>query len=456
MRPWAKVLLTTLLLTTGLALTAGCSSATGADAGVDAGQSFSIIETCEAMTKAKCELLSRCYAAFSRNGPDDCRTVQQGECLAQYERLRPAFEERRVTVNSSQVDSCVARMKGSACPPSFPPGYPSVAQHPFSDCELSTGLLTGAVASGQACSTSEECVPGTTCIKPNGVCLGTCATFASEGEPCAFGCAPGLWCDGKGTSGATDDVCAPLKALNEPCGASAECEPELVCKTTCRPRGKKGEACAFDRDRLSTCEPGLACDVTPYVQNEVGTCVERMPLFGRCRFHWSCEPQLVCLYLQFDDFPSSAPKERGSCQPPGSVDNACPFTPYAQYLGDQCGAGTSCNASTNTCKAAPRLGDACSPTAQDCVGVDVHCKPMTAEQGVCTGPAGLSDRCAASLGAGAVQIPCSVGWCDTQSTQTCRAAYKRLNEECEVDGECLSGRCAVQQDRSLRCAEACG
>ena len=439
------------------ALLCACPPAPIADAGVDAGSGLSIIDTCDLLSAAKCDLISRCYAAFSRNGADDCRALQQASCLAEYDTLRASFEADRVAIDSKQVLSCKARMEGSACPPSFPPGYVNVANHPFADCELQTGLLTGQVHSGQTCALAIDCAPGTVCVKQGGTCLGVCSSSADVGAPCSSGCAAGLRCDDRGTEGTADDVCAVLEGLNDPCAASVECEAQLVCRGgTCRPRSKLGEACLFDPDRLSTCEPGLACDVTPFVANQIGSCVVPRGLFEKCRFHWSCEPGLVCADLIFTGFPAMAPMDEGSCRAPNELDTNCPSTPYAIYLGDQCVAGTSCNQTMNKCLVAPRLGETCSAAAQDCVGVNTYCKPVSGDQGTCTGPSGQGDRCAFSIDAtNTVQIPCSSGWCDSTSTQQCRAPFRQLNAECKVDGECLSGRCAVQQDRSLKCAEAC-
>jgi hypothetical protein len=86
----------------------------------------------------------------------------------------------------------------------------------------------------------------------------------------------------------------------------------------------------------------------------------------------------------------------------------------------------------------------------------VYCKPTgSGDVGTCTGPAGLGDRCAFAIDAQrTVRIPCSTGYCD-KTTQLCRPASKPVNALCEEDGECLTNRCAVQQDRTLRCAQAC-
>jgi hypothetical protein len=434
-------------------LLAACPGQEVVDAGVDAGQMLTVVETCDLLAAAKCDLYARCYAAFNRDAPEDCRTAQQSRCLAEYELVKSAFESDLVTIDVERVNTCKARLMGSACPPSFPPDYPNIAAHPFSDCTFQTGLLTGKVKSGATCDKAVECEPGVVCVKPGGVCLGTCSSFSAENEPCAFGCAAGLRCEDFGDMDANNDVCKPVKLLNEACTTSAECAPELACNVTCRPRGKENEACRFDADRLSTCDPGLACDTVPYVDGLVGTCVRPKDAFEACRFHWSCKSGLVCADIDWTGFPNATPG-MGSCRPPGPEGANCQPTIYSLYVGDPCAAGTACNLTTRLCTAVPKLGENCAPT-QTCAGVNVYCKPSGIDTGSCTGPASVGDRCAFSIDATrSVQIPCSSGFCDAM-LQTCRAPYKQEREECAQDGECRSGRCAVQQDRSKRCAMAC-
>jgi hypothetical protein len=209
----------------------------------------------------------------------------------------------------------------------------------------------------------------------------------------------------------------------------------------------------FDNYRLSTCDPGLACDVTPFVPGMVGVCVVPQPANASCHFHWSCEPGLVCADINWNGFPS-VPPAAGSCRAPGDQDTNCSATIYSLYVGDPCVAGTSCSSTTHKCAPIPKMGDACDPAAQVCAGVGVYCKPSGTNTGQCTGPAGIGDHCAFTIDANTtVTIPCSSGFCDV--TQTCRAAFRPDKDECKQDGECVSGRCAVQQDRTMRCAPAC-
>lgn len=419
------------------------------DAGVDAGTSVSPIELCQRLTVARCELELRCYPAFSRLARAECEEQAQASCLAEYEALRPSFEGERVRIVPERLALCERRLTSSACPPSFPPGYPLAdVARPFADCGLQTGLLEGLMPSGETCDQPVECVPGTFCVKPSGVCRGTCVSFAKEGEPCGISCAEGLRC--------VDGLCAPLKALDEACESSAECEADLVCLGICRPRRKLGETCRFDPARLSPCEPGLACDVVPFVDGAEGTCVVPGAVFTPCRFHWSCAPGLVCADIDWSGFPASSPPA-GSCREPDGADFNCRPTPYAAFIGEQCAPGLSCRDTDNRCQALPTRGEPCTPSKQDCSGFGVYCKPSgSGDVGVCAGPAAVGEQCAFRIDATrTVAIPCSSGFCEREVTLQCRPPSRTTGSVCTQDGECVSGRCVPQPDRTLRCAPPC-
>lgn len=428
------------------------------DGGSDAGiPPVTVIELCDRLAQAQCDLLVRCYTAFARNDLAQCLPLEQARCLAEYETLRPSFEQKVVEVDGAKLTACETRMKTSSCPPTFPPNYPAIAARPFSNCGLQTGLLTGKILSGQICERGIDCEPGSVCFKPGGVCKGTCSKWPQEGEACGFGCDPSLVCDDQGTPMDTaDDRCIQPRLLNAPCASSSECSAELICLGACRPRAKSSEACAFDSNRLSTCDPGLACDVTPFVMGAVGSCVTPKASGESCQFHWTCAPGLVCADLDLTDFPGKSPPP-GSCRKPGEPNTNCPATQYQLYTGDQCGPGTVCDFDMRKCLPAPKQSEPCTPSSQACQGVNVYCKPTgTGDVGTCTGPASIGERCAFEIDATRrVTVPCSSGFCETVSTLSCQPASKSLGSLCNEDGECMSGRCAVQQDRTLRCAMAC-
>jgi hypothetical protein len=420
-----------------------------AGATVDAGAVMSPTEACERLVTAKCALKKRCYVAYQREDDAACTQNEQARCLAEYGLLQQSFDRELVRVEPAKVAACERRMASSACPPTFPPDYPGSVARPFADCTFRTGLLIGNVPAGETCVNAQECIAGTVCIKPNGVCRGVCSSSPKQGEPCAFGCAPGLVCG-------MDGRCAPLKPLDTPCDSSAECESDLICLGTCRPRRKLGDPCQFDPAVPSTCEPGLACDVVPYVDGATGTCVRPQPENAPCRFHWSCQPGLLCSDIDWNGFPDRAPTA-GTCRPPDDLDTACRGSIYSVFVGEQCKAGASCDLTLQLCKPSPARGQVCKPSRNDCTGVDTYCKPSgSGDTGTCTGPANLNEPCAFRIDADTtVSIPCAAGWCDTTNTFTCRPPSKPLGTLCTQDAECTSGRCAVQQDRTLKCTEAC-
>ncbi len=442
-----------------LAALCGCAKAPSgqADGGIDAGLSISPVELCDRMATARCELLTRCHAAFNRDAPENYRSFEQSRCLSAYDGLRGSFQAQTVEVDSEKVVACESRMRTSACAAAFPPGYPAdIAVSPMHDCELGTGLLRGKVRSGETCDRREDCAAGTVCIKAGGVCRGTCSAMPHPGDPCGFGCGPGLRCETQGTEDPSDDHCSPLLSVDAPCTQTAECAADLYCRSTCRPRGKLGEVCVFDPQRLSTCEAGLACDVTPFVPGALGMCRVPRGVGETCRFHWSCQPGLVCGGLDYQGFPNQAPAA-GNCLPPSAEGAACSFTEFATFVGDECAAGLFCSGTTRTCARPPQRGEACTPSSQACVGLDVYCKPSgSGDTGVCSGPPQVGERCAVVLAGGTtLKVPCAAGFCETETTFSCLAPNKQDGMACHVDGECTSNRCAVHQDRSLRCAPAC-
>jgi hypothetical protein len=374
---------------------------------------------------------------------------RQATCLAEIDRLKPGFEANHLSINPGQLVACERRLTSSACPPSFPPGYPLAVAQPFADCQLNTGLLTGSVETGATCDDPVECTMGTFCVKPSGVCRGTCVAFSKVGEPCGIGCGPGLRCDGAN--------CAELKAQDEPCASSAECQSDLLCLGRCQPRRKVGESCTLDFDRLSPCEPGLACDVAPLVEGAIGTCVIPGAAFDSCRFHWSCQPGLVCADLDWSLFPGSAPPVAGACREPDGAEYNCRQTQYAAFVGDQCAPGLSCNEATSKCETLPERGQSCAPSRQNCAGFGVVCKPTGGgDVGICSGLPAQGESCAVRLDASrVVSVPCASGYCEKDVILQCRPASRTTGSMCAEDGECISGRCVPQPDMTLRCAPPC-
>lgn len=417
---------------------------------VDAGVVIAPTQACERLAIAECALKKRCYAAFVREPDMVCAQNEQARCLANFAKLQGSYDRGTVRVDEARLTACEKRMASSACPPSFPPDHPAAVARPFADCTLETGVLVGSVPAGETCVAAQECAEGTVCIKPSGVCRGICSTAPKLGQPCAFGCATGFICARGGT-------CAARQPLDGPCETSPECETDLICfEGLCRPRRKLGDVCSFDPTVPSTCEPGLACDVVPFVRGVTGRCIQPRGLDDTCTFHWGCAPGLVCADINWSGFPTTAPS-RGSCRAPDEAQAPCRGSIYGQFIGEQCQAGTACDLMTQVCTPAPTRGQPCTPSRNTCAGVDTYCKPSgSGDVGTCTGPAALNEPCAFAIDSTTtVSIPCAAGYCDRVNSLTCRPSTKPLNAMCSEDAECLSGRCAVQPDSTLRCTEAC-
>ena len=162
------------------------------DAGMDAGVvGVTPVELCERLATARCGLVLRCYTAFAQEDLAACLPLEQQRCIAEYETMRESFENKVVSVDGTRLTNCETRMKSSSCPPTFPPSYPAIAAHPFADCGLQTGLITGKVVSGQTCARAVECEPGSVCIKPGGVCKGTCSKCRRSARRAASVATPG-------------------------------------------------------------------------------------------------------------------------------------------------------------------------------------------------------------------------------------------------------------------------
>ncbi len=113
-----------------------CTQGVTLDGGVDAGVVVTPVDACNRLAAARCGVLQRCYTAFVREAADDCVTLQQSQCLADYELLQTLRPTSSVEIDAAHLSQCEERMAGSACPPSFPLGYPNIAAHPFDDQRL--------------------------------------------------------------------------------------------------------------------------------------------------------------------------------------------------------------------------------------------------------------------------------------------------------------------------------
>lgn len=449
-------LVAALLVSIGLA---GCSSdpepVDGQDAGAepDAGLPlFTSDELCGRYATARCELLARCFSPFARLEMDDCLREQAAACLAQTRALASSVSDGRARLDEERADACIERMGSASCPAALAPtAVPaSGAVRAFEDCSLDQ-LFVGNVETGQVCQSRSECQAGNDCIIFAGTCGGVCTPFYEIGAVCHDGgCDPAVsFCD------AITNTCTPLRGEGGGCNSAAECEPALDCRGgQCLPAPPAMVPCVFSLDRLPYCAAGLACDVAPYVET-TGLCVTRKAEGESCAYHWSCRAGLVCADMDWSPFPDDAPG-RGRCSKPKKEGERCSFTPFALYVGEECGPGLTCDPVTNSCVRRPHEGEPCSLQAQNCIGEGIHCKPTETGGGICGIAPGIGEGCNIDLGEGQfpLVLPCRDGYCDPDSG-VCTPANAQEGQVCVADAQCLTGRCVAQDDQTLRCGKRC-
>lgn len=456
----AGVLAALLALSTAGFGAAGCSDDPGppdqtADAGLepDAGTPiFTSDELCGRYATAQCDLLARCFTPFNRLEKEDCVRQQVNRCLAQTRAVAVSVSDGRARLDVELADSCIERMTDSSCQAALAPTAVASggAVRAFDECSLDR-LFVGNVERGQICQSRNECQTGNDCIIFAGTCGGVCTPFYGIGEVCnGGGCDPAVsFCDTQ------TSTCTPLRPEGGGCDSAAECAADLDCRGgQCLPAPPVFAPCVFSAARLPYCAAGLACDVAPYVETS-GECVTRKAEGEGCAFHWSCKAGLVCSGMDWAPFPD-APPGRGVCRKPRKEGESCSFTQFAIYVGEECAPGLTCDATTETCVPRPHEGERCSLQAQNCIGEGIFCKPEETGGGICGLAPGIGEGCNIDLGEGQfpLVLPCRDGYCDPDS-DVCTPANASEGEPCTADTQCLTGRCVVQQDKSLKCGKRC-
>jgi hypothetical protein len=132
-------------------------------------------------------------------------------------------------------------------------------------CDSGSDTCEAQKASGESCSSLDECQDGLICDGTNrcGAGLGvgqTCTYYDSE-------CAANLYCD------QTTDMCAARKGSSATCNSSAECEASLYCDSNgrCSSRRAPGDSCTSGNDSCQTwyaCQPRGNCTVRGDVGSE--------------------------------------------------------------------------------------------------------------------------------------------------------------------------------------------
>jgi hypothetical protein len=239
------------------------------------GECFSSLE-CKSSEFCSAELRMACPGTCKARTPIGQAPGESGKCATD------AYLE-------PTTQTCVAKLPlGSLCPSDVPPSLScdnatcyggtclrletSVAEGGLcaggryaSNCALGVDCVNGAcvrrLLKGSTCddaNTSPLCQQGLVCFE------GKCTETLTENQPCAIqgqSCRRGLalYCRAEPNRIA---VCATYQAPGQPCGSPLFCDPlASYCdaSSTCRPRGRRGDACSSQTRVTSQCEQGLEC-----------------------------------------------------------------------------------------------------------------------------------------------------------------------------------------------------
>jgi hypothetical protein len=280
------------------------SSVASATYVIDTGGGTDFLAACTALFSAYQGLLETCTQAnpafLSAPGPFsgnfDCAGIQ-----------------REITANLVAYDpllgaACVSDAQALGCSALLAGGGLTIP----ASCE---GSITGLVASGGSCYSSNDCAAGSCSSDFTATCPGTCQPFVALGGDCSSAdCASGLTCD--------------YQAMTP----------------TCVTQGTTGSPCP--------CQEGLWCDT---MGGTPGICTAPQTAGGICTADpASCAPGYECVGFTF--FPPSP----GTCQALVGGGAACGASV-------PCGLGWVCP--SGTCVSVPSTGAACDPaTTPFCIG----------------------------------------------------------------------------------------
>jgi hypothetical protein len=186
----------------------------------------------------------------------------------------------RIAYDPVQGAACLAAFQAQTCSDILRGG--GFATPPACDA-----ALTGQVAQGGACYTSDSCQAGFCTADRTLACPGTCQPFAQAGQSCANAdCAAGLTCDVLPAL----PVCATASAA----GGTCPCRDGLWCDTSGGPPG----SCQPLPGAGAACTPASECDIASQCVNGTcralvgggATCGATAP----CGFGWSC-PAGTCV-----------------------------------------------------------------------------------------------------------------------------------------------------------------
>lgn len=339
-----------------------------------------------------------------------------GEAALLLGTLAYTIDLERVTVDTANLDACIAQYEAKACNAPVPPVAPRCtgpvdAPDP---CAI-TSLFQPRLQAGERCTyglrqnatNDVECVVGTTCLD------------ADEGSPEAF------------------PTCVTRGLIDDFCTEDSDCDFDLYCSAAgvCAEKAGVGEECQFTDEEepipgvLSVeCKQGLACNPV------TGTCTEYCADGYICSADSQCPENQSCAPLSV---PTSSQDNFHACRVLGdSAADACDDD-------SDCELALHCDSQEGVCVEDGGVGDPCGSTAGCEDGL--YC----ADNGECTPYAEVNDECErGSSGDPAVVDACSdperPRYCvyDVDADETvCANQRLELEAECETDSDCESGLC---------------
>jgi hypothetical protein len=354
--------------------------------------------------QAMCKYWARC-GVIGASEEQQCETDLQAAFLG----YPPAFSidasitAMHMTFNANSVSACLTAIAQAGC---LGNGFRMANQ-------LCKAVLTGTLAAGAPCLSSDECAGTDYCGSSTGElgdgCMGTCKSQLAAGAACDPNndeCGPNLYCD------STKKQCVAGAAVGASCSSTVFCQDALVCVgdvpasgTTpevpgkCAQLGAAGAACDTD----GACQTGLFCNT----EAATPVCTARTAAAGgACSAFEACPDGKLCIGLTVDATTGKLTKA-GTCGAVLDVGATCDPTPSESG----CPFDTICDATSKKCVAASALGAACTPGERSCRD-GLYCDSTTSK---CTKLVALGQSCVPQPTTMNSEESCHDGTCDATS-----------------------------------------
>jgi len=227
---------------------------------------------------AECDYFVRCGYL-----PDKSTCLSYIETMSSPDTSSLAYsiDRGRVTLNSTNLPTCLAAFSNLACPLSSSNTSPLAVP-----CDA---VVVGTIASGGDCVFDGECKPGLECDKGSctaSCCPGVCVTakpISQVGGSCTSNstCVDTAYCK-YSTSGTGDGICQTRAALGAACSDYSGCVANARCigatgSQTCVTLAQDGEHCS------SNSSSGVPCaNNASYCDSATGTCQPRLKDNATC------------------------------------------------------------------------------------------------------------------------------------------------------------------------------